>query len=369
MERSAMDLPNPFDTLSGRAIITTLHSLAILLTIYRLFRRIRINRFWGDDWLAALALFLMGFYVAGDWIRYSKMKSNGHNESSDNSQYGVVLLRINMSLSHAIVWCCRASHALSVSRILPPGRRRTMSIVLAIFCLVAGSLYAILVQTLCTLNTTWTQGAPKGTRYVKCKGRGALTIAAGTSDVLSNVFLVALPLHCLWRVSDLPPKERRLIMVLFASTILTLIPSVVRAVYAYEQSPFAVTYTMKFQVATSLMFCNLVVVATRIYQILFRRRESEPSTGTELSSPHPTIILSSATHDTQIHSNDRHRRHMATSTSAKSDLVELTRISDMYSLRTNATSHNTHITQIEPAHLRATRIVSSSSTCTSKGQG
>ncbi|KAJ8088825.1 hypothetical protein PM082_014071 [Marasmius tenuissimus] len=361
------DLPSPFDIPSGRAVITTFHSLAILLTIYRISHRIRIKRFWGDDWLVSFALFVMGFYVASDWIRLS-LRSNSSNEASEKS---AILLKVNMSLSHSIIWCCRASLALSITRILPPGRRRTMSLLLALTCLLLGFLYAILVQTVCSMTVTQTTVATKGARFISCKGGSTLAAAIATSDIVSGIFLVALPLHCIWKASDIAKTERRLILILFASTTITLIPSVARVVYSIHQSAFALTYTSKLEVATSLIVCNLVVVVTRLYQVIFRRRDSESLRDDGTSFPPITTTHSgvSQTQDTQTRPEDEsgRRGHISPPFFATSNFAEFTQFSDMYSLRTDATPHDTLITQIEAAHVSEAQSLTSSPT--SKGQG
>ncbi|KAK1224952.1 hypothetical protein PQX77_012101 [Marasmius sp. AFHP31] len=246
-----------------------------------------------------------------------------------------------------------------------------MSLLLALVCLLLGFLYAILVQTICSMIVTQKTVATKGAPFISCTGGLTLAVAVATSDIVSGIFLVALPLHCIWKASDIAKTERRLILILFASTIITLIPSVARVVYSVRQSAFALTYTSKLEVATSLIVCSLVVVVTRLYQVIFRRRDSESLRDDGTSFPPATTTHSTVSHTqgTQTCLTDEagHRGHISPSFSATSNFAEFTQFSDMYSLRTDATPHDTLITQIEAAHVPGAQSLSSSST--SKGQG
>lgn len=51
-----------------------------------------------------------------------------------------------------------------------------------------------------------------------------------TADFLADTLLVILPLLLLWKIT-LPKQQRRLILILFSASILTLVVSVVHAVF------------------------------------------------------------------------------------------------------------------------------------------
>ncbi|KAL0573847.1 hypothetical protein V5O48_008111 [Marasmius crinis-equi] len=331
MDKQTGGPANPFDTLSGRVVITVFHSFAILLTLYRLFHRVRIHRFSWDDWLAFLALLLMGFYAGSDWMRLKLVHSNDTNDPSEHARLLIILLTVNMSLSTAIIWCCRSSLALSIMRILPPGRRRIMSLVLAFTFFLVGSLLIIFGRTTCSASRG---GEP---RMLKCDGGKALYIATAISDIISSILLVALPLHCLWRASNLAQNERRLIMILFTSTVLTLVACLVNAVYIAKRDAFGITYSAKLEASISLTVCNLVVVVTSLYRTFIRNHDEadlEASSSRSPATPHPSIT------------NEMRVRPELDTTSYKSnsDLFELTRISDIYSLYPDLdlNEHTTH---------------------------
>ncbi|KAF9261970.1 hypothetical protein L218DRAFT_1078353 [Marasmius fiardii PR-910] len=350
------DLAHPFDTVSGRVIITLFYSIAIVLTLYRVFHRVRIHRFSWDDWLACLALLLIILYLILDWVRITIID---HRQSYDPEKYSDYLIAIYLianSFSVAILWCSRASLSLSITRILPPSRLRKFTIFFSVICLLAGVIVIVVNGAICT----WTRitGVP-GPGLPRCAGGPILYIFTAACDLTTSLILTALPLHFLWRNTvDLPKSERRLILTLFASSFLTFIACLVHIIYIAEKNPFAITYSSKMQASVSLIVCNLVVVVPSLYTLLFRRyfngnRDSATYTeGTPSVTPYGTITT--VTHPFSTTNQGTTTRTQSSKSKNNSECnFELTRITDVDDESSSCpelTTH-THISVLESARV------------------
>lgn len=75
-------------------------------------------------------------------------------------------------------------------------------------------------------------------------------------DVISSAALVAFPLHVLWRV-DLPPKERRLILSLFAASMITTIVCIVHNTFIIGRKAILIAMTGHIEVGhPSSLICR-----------------------------------------------------------------------------------------------------------------
>jgi hypothetical protein len=76
---------------------------------------------------------------------------------------------------------------------------------------------------------------------------------------LSTVFLIVWPVYLLWGV-DLPQKERRLVLILFASTVFMTPFVAVHTVYSYHShgTVEATLFVMTAHIEVSSFICDLV---------------------------------------------------------------------------------------------------------------
>jgi hypothetical protein len=76
---------------------------------------------------------------------------------------------------------------------------------------------------------------------------------------LSTLFLIVWPVYLLWGV-DLPQKERRLILILFASTIFMTPFIIVHTMYSYSLhgTVEAALFGITAHIEVSSFFCDLV---------------------------------------------------------------------------------------------------------------
>ncbi|KAJ8088755.1 hypothetical protein PM082_013998 [Marasmius tenuissimus] len=101
---------------------------------------------------------------------------------------------------------------------------------------------------------------------------------------IASIILVALPFYAFWNSSSLRVAERRLILVLFASTILNLGTVCARAAFTINRgNGRGLSYAINTQIAVSVIVCNSLVVITTLFRWLFWRKR----TTTEGASDEP----------------------------------------------------------------------------------
>ncbi|KAJ7593874.1 hypothetical protein C8J56DRAFT_925417 [Mycena floridula] len=203
---------------------TVLHVFAILITAFRIQRRIQIRKFWWDDFWALVSwildiLMLVILFVQPDALL-----------KGIKSQF-IAFGWLKPLVYTLVVWTTKISISTSITRILAPSTKtRKMSIAMTVsfFAMLCGVFIEKL--WLCAKDSSW-HNIP----IVSCPQVASVTIFQLTTDVVSSVALVVFPLLVLWHV-DLPQKERVLILTIFAASILLTVSCAMHTVYAFGPS-------------------------------------------------------------------------------------------------------------------------------------
>ncbi|KAJ7593312.1 hypothetical protein C8J56DRAFT_1045774 [Mycena floridula] len=240
-------------------VASILHVFAILITAFRIQRRIHIRKFWWDDfwalvsWILDVILLALLFAQPAAYVKGFKSQL-------------IAFAWLTPLVYALVVWTTKISISTSITRILAPStktRKMSIAMTVSLFAMLCGVLIGKL--WLCAKDSSW-HNIPA----VSCPPAVSVTIFQLTTDVVSSVALAVFPLLVLWHV-DLPHKERVLILTIFAASILLAGSSTLHAVYAFGPSDFQrriqlFAFTGHFEAAISLMVCNLLVVATRCYR-------------------------------------------------------------------------------------------------------
>ncbi|KAF9261955.1 hypothetical protein L218DRAFT_468445 [Marasmius fiardii PR-910] len=274
------DLSSPFSSLPLRFVITLFHCLAIVFTIARLTRRVRIRRFSWDDAWAALCLILAIMFLALEWIKFDLVKK-GPSVGLVNQLK--TLYKLNIAVYTSIVWFSRVSLSLSIARIFPPGRTRLTAIFLSIACLVIGLVLVIGKPLACSISFP----KPGQPAQLACiPGVWTFFYFQIIGDILSSVALVIFPIRALFpsTVSELRSSEHRLILVLLLSTLATLAMGLANAIFILKVDTFKMILFSDLEASVSLMVCNFLVVITSVWRVLsrwFSRAKSRDGDGEE----------------------------------------------------------------------------------------
>ncbi|EGN92488.1 hypothetical protein SERLA73DRAFT_164020 [Serpula lacrymans var. lacrymans S7.3] len=259
----------------SKIVATVLHALTFLLTGFRLWFRLNIQRFWWEDAWATLALLFDIICLVGLWIPANvSSQFNALPETSSGSNALVASVWFSLLLCPAVVWSSRMSIIYSVIRIISPTssiRRFAFGIVVLFAIIWVGM--AIVIIYLCH-EMFWDLSPSPSLPYPI----GYLQISA---NVFSDIILVIFPLCLLWRVK-LPRNERLVILSIFSSSILTSVASAVHAIYIFPNPAFkgetltnlefrldfGLVILSNLKAALSLVICNLLVIVTFLYRII-----------------------------------------------------------------------------------------------------
>jgi len=130
-------------------------------------------------------------------------------------------------------------------------------------------------------------------------------------DLVADLLLIFVPLKVLWRVK-LAVNLRRLILVLFSASILTLLASIPQAVMRAWAGGTITSLTIGVAAAISLTVCNLLIVVTHLYHIFHNGEDIESANDYSRRKPRTTpnladlaeagLVLTSVYFDTEDNS-------------------------------------------------------------------
>ncbi|KAF8879471.1 hypothetical protein BD779DRAFT_1676379 [Infundibulicybe gibba] len=273
--------------------MSVLHALAIGSTVFRLSQRYMTQKVWYDDYIALLAVIAdcVFFVVLHVWTR---SEPNGTTFSKETT---IIFYWIGAVCSLLVSWSSRASLALAIARIFPPGRairRFAMGMAWSFGLLFMVILLGMSIS--CGRDTSW-HHSPE----VQCDFPKALGTIAFCANLISDALLVFTPLRMLWRVK-LPDEQRRLILAGFAASVWTSIAGGICFVFMF--GPDSVGLSRRTirpllghaMASVSLMVCNSMVIVAYIYRLVrsdkdLDRSISEAVSDNTVISPLTTVVL------------------------------------------------------------------------------
>ncbi|KIJ63095.1 hypothetical protein HYDPIDRAFT_168681 [Hydnomerulius pinastri MD-312] len=259
-------LPGPVGVSVLLVLSTVFHGLAVILTSFRLWFRYHIRRLWWDDFWAALSLCCDFVCMVVLWTLTAPTENPYISFESlpilaESRDAHVLSYWLNVIFYTCSIWFARLSIIFSVVRIVPP----TRSIHLVAFS--AGGIFVLMWAYIlsaksitCSMDKSWYNDV-----IIQCPIPKWVALSEVTTDAVSDVMLVALPLRLLWRVK-LPSNQRIMILCVFSASILTSVLSAIHTAYIIPQSSFVGGVTAEFEGAVSLIVCNLLVIVTFIYR-------------------------------------------------------------------------------------------------------
>ncbi|KDR75564.1 hypothetical protein GALMADRAFT_248043 [Galerina marginata CBS 339.88] len=296
---------------------TVLQVIAIGFTFIRLVHRWRTCRMWWDDWVVLIPLIVDCLYLSLTWAATEKPSLNNSDLLFSRWFCAFVLF--------IIVWLSRISLALSMARIFPPNHTcRRFTFGLALSFLVVCIVCIFVTIGLCYDSSTIWYATSVKLCALKRKGGAAGLYSLYTFEIAADIMLVVSPLTMLWKIK-LPTSQRRLVLALFSSSILSVLSSIafITSVCLTDglgpEFAVIVGMTAHLQCAISLLVCNLLVVAMLFYRIIQRRKNlsngnnqpTDPKDTTNTSQKQPSAPQSQH----EQHSYPNHQLTMSHTTS------------------------------------------------------
>ncbi|KAF8149030.1 hypothetical protein B0H34DRAFT_734551 [Crassisporium funariophilum] len=254
-----------------KAVITTLHVVALSFTAFRIFVRYQMQRLWWDDYLAFLPLVMDSIHLVLFW---QGLKQNFLSSVTDTFHGFFFVTFVHFT----VLWSSRIILALSLARLFPPRHfARRGAFALAAFFFISYVITEVVGTVTCLgPGIRW-----YNIQVHSCKrtaqGYPIGGVVAVSLDLSADVFLVALSVSVLWHIK-LPPYQRRLILTTVSASILTLLSVLAFLIFWFSgldlgpQVWLLIPATSHLEAATSLIVCNLQVVVLYAYRVALRRR-------------------------------------------------------------------------------------------------
>ncbi|KAI6163293.1 hypothetical protein EDD17DRAFT_487260 [Pisolithus thermaeus] len=245
---------SPAMVVKARAGTTVLEVIGLLLAVFRLSFRYRIRRLWWEDAWACAAFVFATTYLMGTWLDLLYRKPTS-----------MVGLWMYVFSFNSVIWFVRHSTLLLVARIIYPSLklRRMVYGIASVFFLSYISFMAAKLWYYCH-DLSWMNN----TLYF---GNALLPLSTNliifelTTDFITDAILISLPIKLLWSVK-LPTRQRRMIVLIFASGITVTLAATCRATCQILELNSIVSLMMDAEVAFSSIMCNLLVFVMFLYR-------------------------------------------------------------------------------------------------------
>ncbi|KAF8877350.1 hypothetical protein BD779DRAFT_1628977 [Infundibulicybe gibba] len=272
--------------------MSVLHVLAISSTVFRLSQRYTSQRLWYDDYIALFAVIVdcVFFVVLHIW---TQSEPNG----TFDKEMAIACNWIGGVCSLLVPWSSRASLALAIARIFPPGRTiRRFAVGMAWSFGLQAMVILLGFAIQCGRDTSW-YDSPE----VQCDLPSVWGVITLCAILISDALLVFTPLRAFWRMK-LPDEQRRLILAGFAASVWTSVAGGVGFVFLFGPSTWGLSQKTigpllgHALASISLMVCNSMVIVTYIYRLVRSDRDlersiSEAVMSNDMISPLTTVIL------------------------------------------------------------------------------
>ncbi|KDQ54571.1 hypothetical protein JAAARDRAFT_60555 [Jaapia argillacea MUCL 33604] len=225
--------------------------VAICMTVARLW--IRRGRYWWDDGWAFFSLLCLFVQIGAVFM---------HVETpSDLSQINRVAAYYLMAMSfYAVIWSARLAILFSIIRLDPnPVMRSRLKWVAGVFIACIFFFFAQLMWV-CEPEPKWKNAASP-----QCELNKQVAICQLVSDILSDILLIVLPLRLIRGMRD--KSLRRRLMIIFSTSIVTTIVSLVHAAYIITVGGIKVVISALVEDCMSLTVANLPVAATALFKV------------------------------------------------------------------------------------------------------
>ncbi|KAJ3575610.1 hypothetical protein NP233_g996 [Leucocoprinus birnbaumii] len=265
--------PHMSDWDALRSSTVLLHCLGNIASVTRLIYRARTRRLWWDDFWAFIAMLSDLMMLATFFGTRSVIE---HDARMSKTFQTVILFTYT-----SVLWGARMSMAVTIVRLLPPGRGHCVAKGAAV--VFALTWCGLLVEKVYTCQSKldapghWSCALPTNT--------GILELC---TDLAADMWLICSPAFLLWGMK-LTSRRQIVIFSVFGSDVLLVAASVVHDVYHLQQNLVAARITLFVEVAISLIVCNLLVLVTWLYSRIFPSDQENVPTSINYPS---TISLS-----------------------------------------------------------------------------
>ncbi|KAF9048940.1 hypothetical protein BJ165DRAFT_1072017 [Panaeolus papilionaceus] len=260
-----------------RVIVSVVHGLASITTVFRLLHRSRARRLWWDDFWALCATVCSLVTVLVFLLpvrRLPEVDRDNNFAVPVHASIMVVLLVFYV----AGLWFARISIAVTIVRLLSDGVFRAAAKTATCFFGLSGALLIVMRIVNC------------GTKLDKpplCRMPRYVAYTELLLDIMADLWLIVAPLVLLFRTS-LSHKHRRLIAGIFGCGLLITSTSVLHVTYLMSREYLMSALTAHIQLSVAVLVCNLLVLVAYVHQKYHSRGLGPSRIPNTATIAHPT---------------------------------------------------------------------------------
>ncbi|TFY77613.1 hypothetical protein EWM64_g6399 [Hericium alpestre] len=226
--------------------------IAACMTVWRLY--LRRSRYWWDDAWAFFSLLTL-------LIQFASVFMHVENPAELSKTHRVAAYYLMACTFYTVIWSARLSILFSIIRIDPdPVWRKRLQWVAGAF---VGAIFFFFAQLMwvCEPEPSW-----KDHPSPQCELNKQVAICQLISDVLADLLLILLPLRLIHGIKD--RALRRRLMVIFSTSIVTTIVSLVHASYIIVGGGIKVVISALVEDCMSLTVANIPVTVTAVMRAM-----------------------------------------------------------------------------------------------------
>ncbi|KAJ7018982.1 hypothetical protein C8F04DRAFT_1149227 [Mycena alexandri] len=226
---------------------------AMVVTYFRLFDRYRPGKLWWDDFWAFVCTLCAIFFIT-----VTLLHIQSPSPLKENVQ--VIVFYMCGGSFYAVIWTARLSILFTIIR-LSYGRMRRLLCWLAMAFFVTCVIHIAQVLWTCQVERGW-----KDIPTPHCDLGLKIAIAQLISDVLSDVILIAAPMHLVWRVQLQRGLKLRLRAV-FAATSTSTAVSLYHGYCVLRFPGIPEFLAATIQLSVTLFVANLSVIVAILFRL------------------------------------------------------------------------------------------------------
>ncbi|GJE88828.1 hypothetical protein PsYK624_049150 [Phanerochaete sordida] len=279
-------------------------AFAIVITSYRLW--LRRDRYWWDDACAFLSMIFLFLQIVSVFMHVPDPRVLTHMDN-------IAAYYIMAATFYCIIWTARLAILYSVIRIDPNPRTRMYLHRVGIIFIVVLLVMIAQLFWVCEPMPEWKHKASP-----QCPLDKQVAICQLVTDVLSDLLLIAAPLRLIQKMSAVDGTRSRL-MIIFSTSIVTTIVSLVHAAFIFKDAGIKVVIAAIVEDTFSLIVCNLPVVVTAFLRRTGRADEDSDATtrstfGWKAASRRTTATTATTASDTAMDVTTVNLRDFTTNT-------------------------------------------------------
>lgn len=169
-------------------------------------------------------------------------------------------------MSTCITWTVRMSILFAIARVARPSQhlfRLSMGFAISFF-LMWGGFIAQKARNFESSSDWYQFPCPS------CRIDHSMAAYQLATKSVADTILVVFSFRLIWNVS-LPSRQRRMILAIFASSIIMSMFSLIHAIAHFLFATWAETVAVNLEASFCLIICNLLVVVTYAYRVLNRK--------------------------------------------------------------------------------------------------